>query len=364
MHARSLVFASCLFGMVARGGSAQWEEPPMSPEIHADRTATFRLAAPNASEVTLSASFVEGGKAAMERDEDGVWALTVGPLAPDIYGYSLDVDGLSVLDLANHGGRLGRWPESLFLVRGDTPRAYEQGDAPRGVVHVHRYASESLGMIRGLHVYTPPGYSPDVTYPVLYLLHGYGDTDTGWTTLGRAHIIADNLLAAGKIGPMVIVMPHGHAAPADLTVDDWRGPRGGFETDLLADILPFISANYSVATDVERTGIVGLSMGGGQSLRVGLTQLDTFGWIGGFSSATPEEDLEEAFADALSRPDRPRLLWIGCGTDDFLYERNTAFLAWLSENDVPHTAHISGGGHSWSVWRSYLEEFLPLVFRD
>ncbi|MBT7098914.1 esterase, partial [Candidatus Poribacteria bacterium] len=271
MHARPLIFASCLFGMVAHGGSAQWEEPPKSPEIHADGTATFRLNAPNATKVTLSASFVEDGKAPMERDEDGVWALTVGPLEPDIYGYTLDVDGLSVLDLANHDGRLGRWPESQFLVRADPPRAYEQADAPQGAVHLRRYASESLGVVRRMHVYTPPGYTPDTTYPVVYLLHGYGDTDSGWTTLGRAHIIADNLIAAGKIDPMVIVMPHGHAAPADLTVENWRGVRGGFETDLMADILPFVSANYSVATDVDNTAIVGLSMGGGQSLGVGLT---------------------------------------------------------------------------------------------
>ena len=362
MDVRPLALASCLFGLVSPVASAQQEGPPPSPDVHADRTVTFRLDAPNAAEVKLSAAFVADGEVAMERDPDGPWVITVGPLEPDIHGHKFVVDGLAIVDPKNRDGRLGRWPESLFLLRGDTPRAYELQGAPQGVIHVHGYTSAPLGLTRRLRVYTPPGYTPDEAYPVVYLLHGFGDDDSSWTALGRANVIADNLIAAWKIEPMVIILPHGHAAPADMTVRDWIGPREGFEIDLLGDILPLVAARYSVDTSAERTAVVGLSMGGRQALSAGLTHLDTFGWIGGFSSAVPDGPLDQTFADLLTRPAKPKLLWIGCGTDDFLYERNTEFLAWLDEHDIPHTAHISEGGHAWPVWRAYLEAFLPLLF--
>lgn len=372
MNGCPLALVACLLGVAVPVGTAQRRERPRSPEVHDDRTVTFRLDAPNAAEVKLSASFVEDDDAVMQRDADGMWTLTVGPLEPEIYGYKLVVDGLATVDPLGHDGRLGPWPETLFLIRDATPRAYELQGAPQGVVHIHRYTSTSLAMERRLHVYTPPGYTPETAYPVVYLLHGFGDDDAAWINMGRANIIADNLLADGKIPPMVIVMPHGHASTADMTVPDWIGDRAAFETDLLSDIMPLVSASYSVDTSVATTAIVGLSMGGGQALRGGLGHLDTFGWIGGFSSGAPRDTsddpdgttLDDAFADLLTRPTKPKLLWIGCGTDDFLYERNTEFLAWLERSEVPHTAHITGGGHSWSVWRKYLEEFLPLLFVD
>jgi len=322
------------------------------------------VTAPDATQVALAAPFVEEGAGEMERDADGLWSITVAPVPAGIHGYKLLVDGLSIVDPANHDGRLGRWPESFLLIRGETPAAYELQGAPQGVLHAHGYTSTAHDIPRRVHVYTPPGYSVDQTYPVVYLLHGYGDNDSSWSAVGRAHIIADNLLAQGRIEPMIIVMPHGHVAPADMTLDDWQGERGAFESDFTTDVMPLVETNYSVRPGSDSAAIVGLSMGGGQSLSVGLSHLDMFGWIGAFSAGTPDVTDAERFADLLAQPDRPRLLWVGCGADDFLFERNQEFLAWLTENGVAHTAHITDGGHTWPIWRAYLEESLPLVFRD
>ncbi|MEO2003616.1 MAG: proton-conducting transporter membrane subunit, partial [Candidatus Poribacteria bacterium] len=194
MNGCPLALVACLLGVAAPVATAQRRERPRSPEVHDDRTVTFRLNAPNAAEVKLSASFVEGDDAVMQRDADGMWTLTVGPLEPEIYGYKLVVDDRATVDPLGHDGRLGPWPETLFLIRDATPRAYELQGAPQGVVHIHRYTSTSLAMERRLHVYTPPGYTPETAYPVVYLLHGFGDDDAAWMNMGRANIIADNLL--------------------------------------------------------------------------------------------------------------------------------------------------------------------------
>jgi enterochelin esterase-like enzyme len=359
-----LAVAFCLFGAISRAAPAQSEQSPKSPDVHDDGTVTFRVTAPDAAQVALSAPFVEEGAGDMERDADGLWSITVGPVPAGIHGYKFLVDGLSIVDPGNHDGRLGRWPESFLLIRGETPAAYELQGAPQGVLHAHGYTSTALGIPRRAHVYTPPGYSADRTYPVVYLLHGFGDNDSSWSAVGRANIIADNLLAQGRIEPMIVVMPHGHVAAADMTLENWQGERGAFEADLMTDVMPLVEANYSVRPGADSTAIVGLSMGGGQSLSVGLSRLDTFGWIGAFSAAPRDVTDDERLADLLAQPDKPHLVWVGCGTDDFLFERNEKFLAWLTENGVAHTAHITDGGHTWPIWREYLEEFLPLIFRD
>ncbi len=364
MNTAQLAVAFCPFGAVARVAPAQFDPPPKSPDVHDDGTVTFRLSAPEATQVALAGPFVEEGAGDMAQDADLVWSITVGPVAPGIHGYKFVVDGLAIVDPGNHDGRLGRWPESFLLIRGEAPAAYELTGAPQGVLHAHGYTSTALDIPRRAHVYTPPGYSADQTYPVVYLLHGYGDSDASWSAVGRANIIADHLLAQGKIEPMIIVMPHGHVAPADMTLDDWQGERGAFETDLMTDVMPLVEANYAVRPGSDSAAIVGLSMGGGQSLSVGLSHLDTFGWIGAFSAAPRDVADDERLADLLAHPDKPRLVWVGCGTEDFLYARNQKFLAWLTENSVTHTAHITDGGHSWPIWRAYIEEFLPLIFRD
>jgi enterochelin esterase family protein len=342
-----------------------------SPEVRPDRTVTFRFQAPNAAKVTVKG--IDGVSATeMTRDDKGLWSVTVGPLPPDIYSYVFSVDGADVLDPRNR--HIKKWIQSnsMFDVPGDPPLLHDLQSVPHGALHHHVYDSKAAGKMRGVFVHTPPGYDPAAgkTYPVVYLMHGYGDDETAWSEVGRAHVIADNLLAPGKTVPMIIVMPHGHPVPipAGQRFDDYAGKNmDTLERDYFEDLLPFIRKHYRVKAGREHQAIVGLSMGGGQSLGIGLKHLDTFAWIGGFSSAAPQGSLDETFAQVIRDTQRAnediKLLWIGCGKSDFLLKRNEAFVAWLEEKKIDHTWRLSEGGHSWPVWRLYLSEFLPLLFR-
>jgi enterochelin esterase family protein len=337
--------------------------PPASPELHADRTVTFRLRAPRAAEVVLSGEWKGGGKLPMTKDEQGLWSLTVGPLEPDLYGYSFSVDGLAVPDPANAVLKPMRTPRTSVLeVPGEPPRLHEWQDVPHGTLRLHEYVSRSLGRRRPLRVYTPPGYDKDgSSYPVLYLLHGSGDNEATWTSFGRAHFIADNLLAQGKARPMIIVMPDGHAAAAG-------GAKNleAFGKDLLEDVMPFVEATYRTKADREHRAIVGLSMGGGQSLSVGLCHLDRFAWVGGFSAAiaNPESGIAPALGDPAAANAKLRLLFIACGKEDRLVEHAQKLSELLQAKELRHELKITEGNHSWPVWRRYLGDFLPLLFTD
>lgn len=337
-----------------------------SPEVHADRTVTFRLRAPKATEVLLNGEWKGGGKLAMTKDEQGLWSLSVGPLEPDFYGYSFSIDGLAVTDPANSVLKPMRSPRtSVVHVPGDPPRLHDHQDVPHGTVRLHDYASKALGRIRPLRVYTPPGYDKDpaATFPVLYLFHGSGDNEATWTSFGRAHEIADNLLAQGKAKAMIIVMTDGHAVVGGGP--EMRGKNVEFfGKDLLEDVMPFVEANYRTKNDPENRAIVGLSMGGGQSLTVGLNHLEKFAWVGGFSSAisNPETTIATALADPAATNAKLRLLWIACGKDDGLAKNATGLSEVLKAKDIKHECKITEGNHSWPVWRRYLGEFLPLIF--
>jgi enterochelin esterase family protein len=345
--------------------SLQGQNAPLtSPEVHADRTVTFRLRAPKAADVLLNGEWKGGGKLAMTKDELGVWSLTVGPLEPDLYGYSFSIDGMSVTDPSNAVLKPMRSPRtSVVDVPGDPPRLHDWQDVPHGTVRLHEYVSKALGRRRPLRVYTPPGYDKDGTaaYPVLYLFHGSGDNEATWTSFGRAHLIADNLLAQGKAKAMIIVMTDGHAAPAGGTKN-----LEAFGKDLLEDVMPFVEANYRTKADREHRAIVGLSMGGGQSLTVGLNALDRFAWVGGFSAAiaNPETSVAAALADPAATNAKLRLLWIACGKDDRLAEHATKLSDLLKAKEIRHELKITEGNHSWPVWRRYLGEFLPLLFTE
>ncbi|MDA1191226.1 MAG: alpha/beta hydrolase-fold protein [Candidatus Poribacteria bacterium] len=364
MSVRGFVAASLMLSLFTRTGSSQFQQTE-SPEFLKDGSLKFFLRAPDANAVYLTGGFVPDGKTAMTKDAEGIWSVTIPPLEPDIYGYKFEVDGVSIVDPMNYDGRLGRWHESLLFVRGETPRLYEEQNVPRGTVHIHAYESNSLEALRRVRVYTPPGYRADAEtpYPVVYLLHGYGDYEGSWSEVGRADVIADNLIAAGAIVPSVIVMPKGHTHPSELTSRTGPLSDRGFADDLLNDIMPLVEREYAVSTDREKTAIVGLSMGGGHALNIGLKNLDEFAWIGGFSSAAPTEGLDESFADAKRHPEQLKLLWIGIGRDDFLFERNEQFRSWLDESGIPYTPHITDGGHTWAIWRDYIAEFLPLLFK-
>jgi enterochelin esterase family protein len=304
--------------------------------------------------------------ATMTKDEKGVWTAIVGPLEPDIYSYTYEIDGATVTDPRNPDVKVWLQLNSMVEVPGTPPQPWEVQDVPHGALTMVTYRSKALQQTRDLWVYTPPGYaSSRSALPVVYLLHGYGDNSGAWSSVGRAHVIADNLLAAGRMKPAVIVMPWGHArSPRRASREEARTNNEDVRRDLLQDVMPLIESGYRVAKDPEKRAIVGLSMGGGQALATGLGALDTFRWVGGFSSAPPEGDLARQFPDLGRRADaKLRLLWIGCGRGDFLLQRNEAFTTWLKARGVTHAYSVTDGAHDWTVWRRYLAEFLPLLFR-
>src|SRR5205814_1573008 len=290
MNPRTLLSLACLSSWISFGATAQsapatnrpaFAPPPNSPEVHADRTVTFRLRVPKASEVSVSGEW-PGGAKTMTRGEDDVWSGTVGPLEPDVYGYTFSVDGFRTLDPVNPGVKPMRSPTTSILeVPGNPPRLWEFQDVPHATVRWHTYQSKALGRLRHLRVYAPPGYDRNSRrYPVLYLLHGSGDNDATWTAFGRAHWILDNLIAAGKAKPMIVVMTDGHAYSPQFTgmpsTNMISRNITDFERDLLDDVLPLVEANYRVRNYAAGRGIAGRSMGGGQSLRIGLNHLALF----------------------------------------------------------------------------------------
>ena len=344
-----------------------------SPVVHDDGKVTFRLRAPDAKVVKVKG--LNGQEPlVLTRNQQGDWEGTTDKLPPELYSYTFDVDGASQLDPSNRHVKKWLSCASLVEVPGDPPRIYEQTPVPHGSVHKHIYASSTTEGERGVFVYTPPGYSSDTQqgYPTLVLLHGFGDDESAWIDVGRVNYIADNLLAQKKIRPTIIIMPYGHPIPIDARkqFDDYA-PRNAtaLESDLKTDLLPFLKEHYRVATLREDMSIVGLSMGGGQSLTLGLRNLDMFSAVGGFSSAAPQGSDEE-IGELLAGVSREkvekqlRLLWVACGDDDFLLERNKRFVSWLGEQGIPHTYNQTSGGHDWIVWREYLAEFLTLTFPE
>ena len=369
---RGTLAASVLLSAMTAG--AQTPPPPLrSPEVHADRRVTFRLRAPGAKEVSVAREGAE--RAAMQRDEQGVWSVTTDALAPDLYGYSFVVDGVTVLDPANPVMKPNLlWPSNLVHVPGDASLPWEVAAVPRGTVHHHFYRSGVVGDDRDFYVYTPPGYDPAAAtrYPVLYLLHGFSDEANGWTAVGRAHVILDNLIAQGRARPMLVVMPLGYGAPeivrpgSDARRDPALRQRNfdRFRDALLTEVIPQVERAYRVDGDRASRAIAGLSMGGAESLYVGLNALDRFAWVGAFSSGGLGEDFEADFPrlDA-SANDRLRLLWIACGIEDRLIENNRKVRAWLTSKGVRHVAVETPGAHTWMVWRRNLAELAPQLFR-
>jgi enterochelin esterase family protein len=343
--------------------SAQRRPPVRSPEVHDDGKVTFRLSAPNAESVRVAGQWPQG-EAAMKKDDSGVWSVTLGPLPKGVWEYSLRVDGISMIDPGNSWIKPMRSPRTSILhLPSDPPAVYDFQDVPHGTVHFHTYRSKALGRLRELAVYTPPGYdqSADRRYPVLFLQHGSGDNHATWTVHGKAHWILDNLIAKEDAVPMVVVMMDGHAA---LPGEGRGANTRRFEQDLLQDVIPFIEESYRVNRDAKQRGIVGLSMGGGQSLTIGLTHTDKFAWVGGFSSSVPRADVvSNALDDPKGTNDRLQLLWIACGKDDFLLDRNEQFISQLEEAGMEHTWMLTDGNHSWPIWRDYLAQFVPRLFQ-
>jgi enterochelin esterase family protein len=361
------VTRALLLALLAAAPAGAQQQPPqfLTPEVSADHRVTFRLWAPNAREVRVTA--IEGQPPApMTKGDNGVWAVTVGPLEPEIYSYVYEVDGAPVTDPRNPDVKVWLQLNSMVLVPGTPPRLHELQDVPHGTVVLHTYKSAALGQTRRLYVYTPPGYSEKSTLlPVLYLRHGFGDDASAWTSVGQAHVIADNLLAQKRMVPMLIVMPWGHVKSPRLVRDraEFAGNDEGVEKELLQDIIPLVEATYRAARTPDKRAIAGLSMGGGQAIKTGFAHLETFQWIGAFSSAIPE-NLDARFPDLRDRTARHmKHLWVGVGKKDFLLDPNEKFDGWLRSKGIPHAWLLSEGGHEWPVWRQYLGTYLPLLFK-
>jgi enterochelin esterase family protein len=348
--------------------------PVVSPEVLSDNRVTFRFRAPNVKEVALS---LEGAPKdlGMQKDEQGVWSVTTEPLTPDFYGYAFVADGVHLIDPSNPLMKPNLLNTTSQVHVPDPSLPWEVGDVPHGEVHHHFYKSAVVGDQRDFYVYTPPGYDQrgKQTYPVLYLLHGFSDDASGWTAVGRANVILDNLIAQGKTKPMLVVMTLGYGAPEIL-----RGGFGGFSRNpevrdrnfakfseaLLGEVLPRVESAYLVKKDRNSRAIAGLSMGGSESLLTGLNNLDKFAWVGAFSSGGIPEEFDKDFPKLDAKANSQlKVLWIACGVDDRLIELNRKLRSWLDAKGVHKVDIETPGMHTWMVWRRNLVAFSGLLFR-
>ncbi|HEX4947975.1 MAG TPA: alpha/beta hydrolase-fold protein, partial [Blastocatellia bacterium] len=354
----------------------------VSPEVHADKRVTFRIYAPKADEVTVGGDWISqglgtGGK--MIQDERGVWSITVGPLPADYYSYTITVDGVRTLDPKNAMIKQGvNTVDNMVFVPGAEADYQALKAVPHGEVRKVWYQSTTMNEQRRLHIYFPPGYdSSKAKYPVFYLLHGGGDEDSGWSTIGRAGFILDNLIAAQKAKPMIVVMPNGSlprppvvpGAPPDPAAQLAFQDR--FVSELMKDIVPFVEKNYRVQTGAANRAIAGLSMGGGQTTRVISTNPDQFAyaaiWSAGVNPATAP-DFEKRAALLLDNADKAnknfKLLSISCGEKDTLAINGSKNLdAILQKRNIKHEMNVSGGAHTWINWRQYLNAYAQKLFR-
>ena len=355
--------------------------PLQSPEVHSDTRVTFRFRAPNATAVLLDREGAQ--RVPMQKDGQGVWSLTTDPLEPDLYGYTFVADGVSLIDPSNPLMKPNLLnTQSVVHVPGPASLPWEVGDVPHGVLHRHFYKSGVVGDQRDFYVYAPPGYDPKAKkpYPVLYLLHGYSDDASGWTAVGRAHVILDNLIAQGKARPMLIVMTLGYGAP-EILATGWRGVNDRallqrnydrFRDALLTEVIPQVEKSYRVAKDRNSRAIAGLSMGGSQTLNAAFATLDKFAYIAVFSSgaslmnAGGTSGWEERHKDVLDNPKLKKgikLIWMSTGKDDGLITNSRATVELLKKHGFNPVFLESPGAHTWINWRNYLGQYAPLLFR-
>jgi enterochelin esterase-like enzyme len=381
-----------LVAIAASTASAQTPPPYVSPDIGPDRTITFRYYAPQARSVSVSGEL--GGQSyAMAKDATGLWSVTTRPLAPDIYTYAFNVDGVMALDPQNANTKYGysMFASSSVVQVPDTGPAFYDIKP----VRIQPYVSKALGGLgRTAWIYTPPGYDRGSSFPVLYLLHGGGDIESGWTMIGRANTILDNLIAEGKAKPMVVVMPLGHAiqsfwtGPAKAAPDpiaqematgsleriiramvagDGKGGLSPVAEDILQDVMPMVERTYKVSRSADARAIAGLSMGGAQTINIAFNRPDLFRYVVLMSPAATD-GLETFYPNVFASPAKTnaqfKLLWLGVGKDDGLTgPGDKLFADSLTKAGIRHTFLITEGRHEWTVWRHYLRDVVPLLFR-
>jgi enterochelin esterase family protein len=391
-------FTLCAGILLASGALAQVRPPQVpqpppvvSPELLSDHRIVFRILAPKAETVGLQAGDVPAlarSSPQFVKGENGVWEATVGPVEPGAYRYRFMVNGVAVMDPRNPSvseSNNNAW--SLVYVPGAD--FMETARIPHGAVAIVHYYSTALGRDRRMHVYVPPGYDTGKEkYPVFYLLHGAGDCDDSWTSVGRAGFILDNLIESKKARPMIVVMPAGHTS----TTFNPGGGRGmgpaldEFAKDFVQDIVPYVERNYRVLTDRQHRAIAGLSMGGAQALNISMSDLEKFAYVGVFSSGVfgtaprppaaagaaappapmPSQEWEQqrlAVLDNASLKKDLKLLWFATGSEDFLLNTTKATLEMLKKHGFSPVFKESGGGHTWLNWRNYLNEFAPQLFQ-
>jgi enterochelin esterase-like enzyme len=364
----------------AAAAPARAQQTPVviSPEVSADRHITFRIYAPLAQNVRLTGSDIPANRQSpLTKGENGVWEVTLGPVPAGAYRYHFNVDGVPTVDPRNpltSESITSTW--SLVPVPGS--EMMDTRNVPHGAVSQATYYSTSLGRFRRMHVYTPPGYEQGrERYPIFYLLHGSGDSDAAWTTIGRAGFILDNLIAAGKAKPMIVAMPAGHTSAA-------RGPNSTaeFVKDFVTDLMPYVEKTYRVNGVRASRAIAGLSMGGDQSLQIAIPHLDKFSAVGVYSSgligvfrgargaapASPppavsswEEQHRAALNDTAAKKGL-KLLWFATGVDDSLMPATRSTVDMLKKYGFDPVFKETPGAHTWLVWRDYLIEFVPMLF--
>jgi enterochelin esterase-like enzyme len=353
-----------------RGGRGGAPAAPPAYVVNPDRTVTFRLRAPEATAVTVSGDFTQTALA-LTKAEDGAWSVTSGALRPAIYDYSFLVNGVRTNDPANPLIKSGdRSSSTMFEVKGDKPAPYDIQAVPHGTVRIDYYVSRKFDAPRMVWVYTPPGYEASTArYPAMYLLHGAGDTEAGWVTVGHANLILDNLIAEGKAKPMIVVMPYGRPGPSatlGLTAPaPVAEPGVTFPNDVVEDVIPFAEKTYRISAKADDRAIAGLSMGGNQTLQVGLTHLDTFHYIGAFSPVVmnPEQVFKDALADPAGTNQKLKLFYVYIGKLDTLFASNQMFNQVLDQHQIKHNFVETEEWHVWRNWRDYLADFAPRLFR-
>ena len=338
------------------------QRPPAisSPDVHADNSATFRYFSKKAQKVTLSGEFLKA-PVAMTKDTSGIWSVTVPNIKPDIYPYSFYVDSVQIADPNNtYIFANERFKRSIVEIPGNTPLVHTLQNVPHGKIHYQYYNAKTLGRTRDLLVYTPPNFdaSGKTKYPVLYLIHGGSDTQETWTKVGHANLIADNLIAQGKAKPMIIVMPYGNVRPS---------PMQDFTKEIVNDIIPFIEANYPVKTDSKNRAVAGFSVGGGQTLNIGFTNTDKFGYICSYAPYTATDEFKKNFTDWKPDADlinkQVKKFTISVGTEDFLYESVKQNIAMFQEKKIKVEPLIVSGGHTWMNCKLFLTHSLQEIFK-
>ena len=371
MTAARFGFLTLLGILVAQSplGAQQAERPRpvLSPEVLADGRVTFRVQAPQAQAVSLTGEFANGAQA-LTKGADGVWSVTLGPIPPEIYEYEFTIDGVTGPDPRNPAVKTNQGPaviSSLLTVRGSEPFFFDVQPVPHGSVSIRTYDSDVTGRSRQIYVYTPPGYNEHSDpMPVLYLLHGADGENRSWTELGRAQAILDNLMAQGRVAPMVVVMPYGYAYPWDAGVSGEK-QQADFLADLTTELIPFVEANYQVRRDRESRALAGLSRGGSQTLNIGLRHLDLFSRLGVFSASaggTPETALADVAANAAEVNRQLDLFWIGMGVEDPGYDNAKKLSAFLTANTISHSFREIHAAHTWIAWRHFLNDMAPLLW--